>query len=138
MQNGGFSLLELLLMICIAAILASIGIQHWKDLQLRNELFTTTKQLAFFLEEVQTKAYHANENVHVYYFLTPWCLSVSKGERPATCQEGTAYFMKTNNSVELSDLTDKKNISFCVRQKMAPTGTIELHKAISTTQLIIS
>ena len=60
MQNGGFSLLELLLVICIAAILASIGIQHWRDLQLRNELLTTTKQLAYFLEEAQAKAYNTN------------------------------------------------------------------------------
>ncbi|OCL23896.1 hypothetical protein A9G07_03390 [Gilliamella sp. wkB72] len=138
MQNDGFSLVELLFVICIGAILASIGVQHWKELQLRNELTTTTKQLAYFLEEVQAKAYYANENVHIYYFLTPWCLSISKGEKPATCQEGSSYFIKPNNSVELNDLADKKTISFWGRKNMAQTGTFELHNAIGTTQIIIS
>ena len=138
MQNSGFSLLELLLVICITSILASIGIQNWRDLQLRNELLTTTKQLAYFLEEAQAKAYNTNENYHVHYFFQPWCLSISKGEKTATCKEGTAYFMKPNNSVELSDLTDKKTISFWGRKNMAQTSTIELHNAIGTTQIIIS
>ncbi len=138
MQNSGFSLIELLFVICIGAILASIGVQHWQELQLRNELTATTKQLAYFLEEVQTKAYNANENIHVYYFLSPWCLSISKDEKPPTCQEGSSYFIKPNNSVELSDLSDKKVISFWGRKNMAQTGTFELHNAIGTTQIIIS
>ena len=138
MQNSGFSLLELLFVISISAILAAIGVQHWQELQLRNELATTTKQLAYFLEEAQARAYNTNENYHVYYFFQPWCLSISKGEKPATCQEGTTYFMKPNNSVELSDLTDKKAISFWGRKNMAQTGTIELYNAIGTTQIIIS
>jgi prepilin peptidase dependent protein A len=139
MQNGGFSLLELLFVICISAILASIGIQHWKNLQLRNELTATTKQLAYFLEEVQTKAYNDNENIHVYYFLSPWCLSVSnKGEKPASCQDGISYFIKPDNSVELSGLADKKVISFWGRKNMAQTSTFQLNNAIGTTQIIIS
>ncbi|WP_279083969.1 prepilin-type N-terminal cleavage/methylation domain-containing protein [Gilliamella apis] len=138
MQNSGFSLLELLFVISISAILAAIGVQHWQELQLRNELATTTKQLAYFLEEAQARAYNTNENYHVYYFFQPWCLSISKGEKPPTCEEGTTYFMKPNNSVELSDLTDKKAISFWGRKNMAQTGTIELHNAIGTTKIIIS
>ena len=45
MQNSGFSLLELLFVISISAILAAIGVQNWQELQLRNELATTTKHL---------------------------------------------------------------------------------------------
>lgn len=138
MQNEGFSILEVLVVICICTILAAIGIQHWKSLQLRNELITTTQQLAYFLNEVQVKAYTQNDTYNLYLFLSPWCLTVTQAERPITCNQGILQFNKPNNSVVISGLTDKKTISFWGRRNMAQTTSFQLQNDIGISKVFIS
>jgi prepilin peptidase dependent protein A len=138
MQNSGFSLLELLVIICISAIMISIGISHWKALHLRNELMTTTKQLAYFLNEAQFKAYTNNKTYNIYLFLSPWCLSISEGERPTTCNQGEFQFIKPNNSVTISGLTDKKTLAFWGRRNMAQTASFQLKNETGETKVLIS
>lgn len=138
MQNFGFSLLELLIVICISAICAAIGMQQWKEIQLRNELVSTTHQLAYFLNEVQVKANTENKNYSLHLFLSPWCLTITSGEPPTSCQNGLLQFIKSNNSVEIKLLNEQKIITFWGRRNMAQTGSFELSNAIGTTRVLIS
>lgn len=138
MQASGYSLLEILVIICIGAILVSVGIPHWKTLQLREELVSTTKQLAYFLNEVQIKANTYNDTYHFYLFSSPWCLVASKQEDSSSCLEEELKFIKPENSVEISGLTDKKTISFWGRRNMAQTGSLILRNQIGETKVLIS
>lgn len=138
MQNSGFSLLELIVVVGICAIFASIGVTQWKTLQLKEELLTTTKQLTHFFNEVQINAYTYNHTYHFYLFSSPWCLVASKGDKPNSCMEGELRYIKPNNSVEISGLTSKKIISFWGRRNMAQTASLKLHNQIGETKIFIS
>lgn len=138
MQSAGFSLIEVLVFICITTILATIGIQQWKSLQLRNELILTTQQLAYFLNEVQVMAYTHNDTYNLYHFSSPWCLAVTKEERPNNCEQGLLKFNKPYASVVINGLTDKKTISFWGRRNMAQTMSFRLKNDMGMTKVIIS
>lgn len=138
MQDLGFSLLELLAIICISAILATIGIHNWKALQLRNELVSTTEKLAYFLNEVQFKAYTTNNTYNLHLFSSPWCLTITQGDRPDSCDHGELQFIKPNNSVVINGLTDKKIISFWGRRNMAQTVSFQLKNDIGMSKVFIS
>lgn len=138
MQNMGFSLLEILVIICISAILAAIGLENWKAMKLRNELVTTTQQLAYFLNEVQVKAYADNATYNLYLFSSPWCLTIMQGERPVSCRQGKLQFFKPDNSVVISGLTEKKTISFWGRRNMVQTASFKLKNDIGISKIFIS
>ncbi|MWN06369.1 MULTISPECIES: prepilin-type N-terminal cleavage/methylation domain-containing protein [Gilliamella] len=138
MQDLGFSLLELLITICISAILAAIGIQHWKEQQLRNELASTTKQLAYFIYEVQIKASSKNENYIIHQFTSPWCITITHDEKPTSCSEGVLYFMKPDNSVEISELSNNKNALIVGRRNLAQTMSFQLQNEIGTSKVLVS
>lgn len=136
-NQAGFSLLELLVVICISAILATVGISHWRDLKLRNELMTTTKQLAYFLNEVQVDAYIRNRNYNLYFFRSPWCLTVTQGERPLLC-EGRFRFIKPDNTIVIDGFTEKTSFSFWGRRNFAQNTSFQLKNKIGTSKVIIS
>lgn len=138
MQNLGFSLLEILAIICISGILTAIGVQNWKTMQLRNELVSTTQQLAYFLNEVQVKAYTDNATYNLYLFSSPWCLTITQGDRPISCLQGKLQFFKPDNSVVISGLTEKKIISFWGRRNMAQTASFQLKNDIGISRVFIS
>lgn len=138
MQNWGFSLLELLITICISAILVTIGVEHWKEQQLRNELAYTTKQLAYFLYEVQIKASIKNENYIIHQFTSPWCIAITNDEKPTSCSEGVLYFIKPDNSVEISELLNNKNAFILGRRNLAQTMSFQLKNKIGTSRIFIS
>ncbi|WP_085247509.1 prepilin-type N-terminal cleavage/methylation domain-containing protein [Gilliamella mensalis] len=138
MQDWGFSLLELLIAICISAILTTIGIAHWKEQQRRNELADTTKQLAYFLYEVQIKASSKNENYIIHQFTSPWCIAITHNEKPTLCSAGILYFMKPDNSVEISELTNNKTAFILGRRNMAQTISFQLKNQIGTSRVFVS
>lgn len=138
MHDQGFSLLELLIIIGISSILATVGVHHWKVIERRNELVSTTQQLANFLKEVQVKAYTENQNYKLFVFSSPWCLTITSEERPASCKQGELQFIKPNNSVEISGLTEKKLIYFWGRRNMAQSFSLELSNEIGKSKVIIS
>ncbi|NUF48667.1 prepilin-type N-terminal cleavage/methylation domain-containing protein [Gilliamella sp. ESL0250] len=138
MQDRGFSLLELLIAICISAIFAIIGIRHWHEQQLRDELAYTTKQLAYFLYEVQIKASSKNENYIIHQFTSPWCITITHDEKPCSCSEGVLYFMKPDNSVEISELSNNKSAFILGRRNMAQTMSFQLKNKIGTSRVLVS
>ncbi|QYN47243.1 prepilin-type N-terminal cleavage/methylation domain-containing protein [Gilliamella sp. ESL0405] len=138
MQNLGFSLIELLIVVCISAILASVGINHWQAQKLRNELEITTKQLASFLSEVQVKAYTNNDNYYLYLFVSPWCISITQGEKPQSCHQGLLQFIKPDNSVVISGLNDNQSATFWGRRNMAKNISFELSNRIGTSKIFVS
>ncbi|OCG60326.1 MULTISPECIES: prepilin-type N-terminal cleavage/methylation domain-containing protein [unclassified Gilliamella] len=138
MHDLGFSLLELLITVCISAILASIGIEHWKEQQLQNELASTTKQLAYFIYEAQIKASSKNENYIIHQFSSPWCISITKADKPPTCSEGILYFVKPNNSVQISELSNNKSAFILGRRNMAQTMSFQLKNKIGTSRIFVS
>ena len=138
MHTQGFSLLELLIIIGISSIVATVGIHHWKAIALRNELVSTTQQLAYFLNEVQVKAYTENQNYKLFVFSSPWCLTITSEERPASCKQGELHFIKPNNSVEITGLTEKKLIYFWGRRNMAQSFSLELSNKIGKSKVFVS
>ncbi|OCG15289.1 hypothetical protein A9G29_09495 [Gilliamella sp. Fer2-1] len=138
MHDLGFSLLELLITVCISAILASIGIEHWKEQQLQNELASTTKQLAYFIYEAQIKASSKNENYIIHQFSSPWCISITKADKPPACSEGILYFIKPNNSVQISELSNNKSAFILGRRNMAQTMSFQLKNKIGASRIFVS
>ncbi|OCG64815.1 hypothetical protein A9G39_10530 [Gilliamella sp. Imp1-6] len=138
MQNLGVSLLELLITICISAILVTIGVEHWKEQQLRNELAYTTKQLAYFLYQAQMKASFRNENYIIYQFTSPWCIAITNDEKPTSCNEGVLYFIKPDNSVEISELLNNKSALILGRRNLAQPKSFQLKNKIGTSRIFIS
>lgn len=138
MHTQGFSLLELLIIIGISSIVATVGIHHWKAIVLRNELVSTTQQLAYFLNEVQVKAYTENQNYKLFVFSSPWCLTITSEERPASCKQGELHFIKPNNSVEITGLTEKKLIYFWGRRNMAQSFSLELSNEVGKSKVFVS
>ncbi|MFQ1017816.1 prepilin-type N-terminal cleavage/methylation domain-containing protein [Gilliamella sp. BG7] len=138
MLNWGFSLLELLITICISAILTTIGIEHWKEQQLRNELAYTTKQLAYFLYEVQIKASSENKNYIIHQFTSPWCIAITNDEKTTSCSDGVLYFIKPDNSVEISQLSNNKSALILGRRNLAQTMSFQLKNKTGTSRIFIS
>jgi prepilin-type N-terminal cleavage/methylation domain-containing protein len=138
MHDLGFSLLELLITVCISAILAYIGIEHWKEQQLQNELASTTKQLAYFIYEAQIKASSKNENYIIHQFSSPWCISITKADKPPACSESILYFIKPNNSVQISELSNNKSAFILGRRNMAQTMSFQLKNKIGTSRIFVS
>lgn len=137
MPNAGFSLLELLISICLMAILASVSIAFWNETKWRNELATTTEQLVYFLNEIQMVAHTQNSTYHLYLFDSPWCLLATKDEKPTACQ-GDLSFMKPYASVDITEFTDKKIVSFWGKRNMAQTSHFQLQNEIGISKVIIS
>ncbi|MDF7666266.1 prepilin-type N-terminal cleavage/methylation domain-containing protein [Orbaceae bacterium ESL0727] len=136
-MQAGFSLLELLIVICITAMLAAMGISQWRDNKLRHELTFTTQQLAYFLNEAQVDAYINNRTYNLYLFTSPWCLMMSEGDRPPSCN-GPFRFTKPYDSVTITGLTEKKTISFWGRRNLAQTASLQLKNTQGHSKVIIS
>lgn len=137
MPAMGFSLFELLITILILSIVTALGFFHWGDIKLRHELIESTKQLTYFLNEVQVDAYLTNQNYYLYVFSAPWCLAVTAREKPQSCQ-GTYRFTLPYNSITIESGTENKGTIFWGQRNMAQTATFRLKNSIGMTKVIIS
>ncbi|XKM12602.1 prepilin-type N-terminal cleavage/methylation domain-containing protein [Orbaceae bacterium ac157xtp] len=139
MNSKGFSLLELLVVILITAILASIGISNWNDIKQRNELTDITMNLIRFLNEVKTEANLTNSNLSLFLVTkadNEWCIAVTNKEIPTDCL--TKFHFYGNKKITINGLTNATKISFYGRRNNAESGTIELTNSIGTTKIIVS
>ncbi|MDF7670196.1 prepilin-type N-terminal cleavage/methylation domain-containing protein [Orbaceae bacterium ESL0721] len=136
-SQSGFSLLELMVIIAICAILAVFTTTQWQAVKRRNELVTTTEQLAYFLNEAQVDAYLYNRTYHLYLYSSPWCLAIIEGERSPTCQ-GRFRFTPPHKSVTISGLTEKKVISFWGKNNQSQTASLQLKNSAGTSKILIS
>ncbi|WP_392560302.1 prepilin-type N-terminal cleavage/methylation domain-containing protein [Orbus mooreae] len=139
MNSFGFSLLELLIVIAISAILASIGVSSWRDIQLRSELSGTTFELIAFLNEVKVNANIHNINHFVYLLqngASNWCLAVTLKNKPTDCQ--TKFQFISTNNIEISGLTTQSTLIFYGQRSMAQATTIRLKNSIGESRIIVS
>lgn len=140
MNSMGFSLLELLVVIVIGAIIASIGIGGWQDIRLRNELSNTTLQLIRFFNEIKVDAnsHNINHTIHlINSFPSSWCLAVTPIARPTDCQTSFRFIPNTQN-IDILGLKIDSTLAFYGRRSTAQSGTVRLKNAIGESRIIIS
>lgn len=140
-NSAAFSLLELLIVIAISSILATIGIASWQDLQDRNELSGVTFGILQFLNEVKMEANHHNDNQSIYFVKLnnqEWCLVANKESLPQDDCNAYHRFISTYKNIQLSGLKNDSPLIFYGRNNTAKAGTIRLNNRIGETQIIIS
>jgi len=84
MQQKGFSLFELLIVVVISSVMFTVAIVNWREFQLRSELTNTTLALVTFLNQVKSNANFQNRNNAIYIIKEedqPWRLIVIDNEQ---------------------------------------------------------
>ncbi|WP_392559498.1 prepilin-type N-terminal cleavage/methylation domain-containing protein [Orbus mooreae] len=141
MNSSAFSLLELLIVIAICSILATIGLASWRDLQDRNELSVVTLGVLQFLNEVKLVANHYNHNQSVYFVKKShqeWCIVASEADLSASDCEYRLRFVVQNKHVELTGLSTNAQLIFYGRRNTAKAVTIKLKNRVGESRIIIS
>lgn len=140
MNSSGFSLLELLFVVTICSILATLGLSSWRDLQDRNELATGTLGVLQFLTEVKFDANLYNYNQNIYFIKSvseDWCIVATSNSEPDDCN-GYLRFIFNYKNIELIGLKPNAMITFYGRRNMAKATTIRFKNRIGESRIIIS
>ena len=126
MQQKGFSLFELLIVVVISSVMFTLVIVNWREFQLRSELTNTTLALVTFLNQVKSNANFQNRNNAIYIIKEedqPWRLIVIDNEQNDHDQI-FFQFINSNHQVEIMN--------------MAQPATIKLKNDIGESRIIIS
>ncbi|MGE4801740.1 prepilin peptidase-dependent protein [Yersinia hibernica] len=137
-KQKGISLIELLLVIALAGVMATWGTQSWHHYRQRERLADSARQLLAFLTHLQAKANRNNSSVLLW--VEPGqqgCLG--SGDKPVTpCA-------LLENSVFTPPYTDvaiaislKKEIGFFGTRNTAQAGNIMLNNSAGRIRLILS
>lgn len=140
MNSYGFSLLEILIVMIISAVLVSVGIASWRDMQDRHELSSVTLGILQFLNEAKIDAntYNYNQNIHfIKQNDQEWCMVAREDEVNAECV-GFFQFINTNKQVELIGFSNNPLLIFYGRRNTAKAVTIRLKNRIGESRIIIS
>ncbi|AJA45377.1 prepilin peptidase dependent protein A [Frischella perrara] len=140
MQQKGFSLFELLIVVVISSVMFTIAIVNWREFQLRSELRNTTLALVTFLNQVKSNANFQNRNNAIYIIKEedqPWRLIVIDNEQNDHDQI-FFQFINPNNQVEILNKNNDLLSIFHGRRCMAQPETIKLKNDIGESRIIIS
>lgn len=140
MQQKGFSLFELLIVVVISSVMFTIAIVNWREFQLRSELTNTTLALVTFLNQVKSNANFQNRNNAIYIIKEedqPWRLIVIDNEQNDHDQI-FFQFINPNNQVEILKKNNDLLSIFHGRRCMAQPETIKLKNDIGESRIIIS
>lgn len=140
MQQKGFSLFELLIVVVISSVMFTIAIVNWREFQLRSELTNTTLALVTFLNQVKSNANFQNRNNAIYIIKEedqPWRLIVIDNEQNDHDQI-FFQFINPNNQVEILNKNNDLLSIFHGRRCMAQPETIKLKNDIGESRIIIS
>ena len=140
MQQKGFSLFELLIVVVISSVMFTVAIVNWREFQLRGELTNTTLALVTFLNQVKSNANFQNRNNAIYIIKEedqPWRLIVIDNEQNDHDQI-FFQFINPNNQVEILNKNNDLLSIFHGRRCMAQPETIKLKNDIGESRIIIS
>lgn len=140
MQQKGFSLFELLIVVVISSVMFTVAIVNWREFQLRSELTNTTLALVTFLNQVKSNANFQNRNNAIYIIKEedqPWRLIVIDNEQNDHDQI-FFQFINPNNQVEILNKNNDLLSIFHGRRSMAQSATIKLKNDIGESRIIIS
>ena len=140
MQQKGFSLFELLIVVVISSVMFTVAIVNWREFQLRGELTNTTLALVTFLNQVKSNANFQNRNNAIYIIKEEdqsWRLIVIDNEQNDHDQI-FFQFINPNNQVEILNKNNDLLSIFHGRRCMAQPETIKLKNDIGESRIIIS
>ncbi|TQI81950.1 prepilin peptidase dependent protein A [Serratia fonticola] len=133
----GLTLIELMLVMVLAAMLTSWGVSQWQHYQQALRLEQTAQQLLAFLTRLQADANWHNRNALIWLRPgQPWCVGSGVPEVPCTTQAGWV-FTPEYPEVELQGFTQKEMGFYGVRNN-AQAGHILLGNRVGRIRLVLS
>jgi type IV fimbrial biogenesis protein FimT len=90
--NRGFTILELVIVMVIAAIGVALAVPTYQDVMQRRETTAQAEGLVAFMSFAQSEAIKYNELISVHLTYTDpksWCIGANEGSAPCDCTEPT-------------------------------------------------
>jgi type IV fimbrial biogenesis protein FimT len=105
--NRGFTLLELVIVMVIAAIGIALAVPTYQDVMERRETTAQAEDLVAFVSFAQSAAIKYNKLISVHLTYTDamnWCIGANEGSAPCDCKEtdtGAANFCSLNDVAKI-------------------------------------
>lgn len=137
-KQKGISLIELLLVIALAGIMATWGAQNWHHYRQRERLADSARQLLAFLTHLQAKANRSN-NTALLWVREDEQGCLGSGNKPAIACSSLKEDIFTPPYPDVSiAIPLKKEIGFFGIRNTAQAGNIMLSNSAGRIRLIIS
>lgn len=133
---GGYTLLEMLLVIGLSALLVVPVFQGWRDYKMRIELSDHSQQVLAFLLRLQSSINWHNKNSFLIYD-SERCLLYISLQKNGQWQNDAEQMTINCQQLTFSYLTGNP-IHFYGKRNMTTGGTLQLHNRVGSVKLIIS
>ncbi len=129
-------LIELLVVVLLAGILAFFSISSWYSYQQAIKLETTAQQLLAFLTRLQAEANWYNKEISLWVRRHPWCLG--RSELAQQCEiQSTGIFIPPYAGIVLSEFNFKEMTFYGLRNTATP-GHIQLTNASGKIRAVLT
>lgn len=134
----GFSLIEMMVVMVIAAMLSAGGLYSWQQWQQQQRMWITTQHIRHLLEQLRSDANWHNRD-HLLTVNRPgkaWCLSSKLIEASQCLSEGRWRLIQPFADVDITEAT--AGLGFYGLRNTAWPGHITVQSAAGTWRVVLS